>query len=357
MLTRVERNGARRAVSFSSVRELHRRSTKTGSATRIVGRSRKYSQDIECLSSKDGDIPRTRGNIGSDYGEGFTAFRGRSLEGISMDVDTLNESLKVQGAERMKFAMYPDQAFGLIYDFDVFVDVKHMKCLAWDKVADVYGYPKFDFDGRPHSHIDEMMAEKVILYVFKWTTDIKEARAIVYDYNQILIQTLLNHGRLMPDGAHDWLKLVGEFQIPCSLVSFFDRNTVESVLTNLGIQSNFAAVISAEDEVENRSQAYLKACIELQRPPEQCAVFCTTVESITAAHNCTMRAVALVGQCTAPQLSNADLTILNFLELTIYNLRRLFANKGNEFMDLKKGKGYDTMDEKPQIRNATFPDE
>lgn len=35
-------------------------------------------------------------------------------------------------------------------------------------------------------------------------------------------------------------------------------------------------------------------------------------------------------------LGQADLTVANFSELSVINLRRLFANKGSSFMDLQK---------------------
>lgn len=103
-----------------------------------------------------------------------------------------------------------------------------MLILAWNRVADMHGKSRFDFTGRPQSHIDEMMAEKVVLYVFKWTNDIKEARAIVYDFNQVLVQTLLHHGTLTHSSARTWLDLVGDFQIPCSLVSMMPWNSTHS---------------------------------------------------------------------------------------------------------------------------------
>jgi beta-phosphoglucomutase-like phosphatase (HAD superfamily) len=325
--------------------------------TRSSGLGRVYlsqnRRSIRCHSSDKGDISRIRDKIGGDYGEGFFSVR----NGTRLDIDAINESMKVTGAERMKYAMHPDRAYGLVYDLDVFIDIPKIKAMAWNTVADMHGYPRFDFNGRPQSHIDEMMPEKVVLYVFKWTDDIKKARAVVYDFNQVLVQTVLRHGVLTQESARVWLDLVGDFQIPCALVSFFDRKTIISLLEILGMESKFAKVVTADDEVENRSQAYLKASIELQRPPEQCAVFCTTVESITAAHNCTMRAIAIVGRSTAPQLSNADLTILNFEELTIYNIRRIFANGGSNFMDLKKAKGYDSSEKPSRIRNAIFPDD
>jgi hypothetical protein len=40
-----------------------------------------------------------------------------------------------------------------------------------------------------------------------------------------------------------------------------------------------------------------------------------------AAHNCTMRAVALLGTHKAFDLKNADLTCANMRELTVYNIR------------------------------------
>lgn len=36
------------------------------------------------------------------------------------------------------------------------------------------------------------------------------------------------------------------------------------------------------------------------------------------------------------ELDQADLAIASFAELSVINLRRLFANKGSSFMDLQK---------------------
>lgn len=87
---------------------------------------------------------------------------------------------------------------------------------------------------------------------------------------------------------------------------------------------------------------------------------------ITAAHNCTMMAIGLIGAhpayvnlapinieilqlkitayteveirgCTRRyDLVQADLAVASFNELSVINLRRLFANKGSTFMDLQK---------------------
>jgi hypothetical protein len=35
-----------------------------------------------------------------------------------LDVDTLNEKLRLRGAARMRLLMRPDEAYGMIFDFD-----------------------------------------------------------------------------------------------------------------------------------------------------------------------------------------------------------------------------------------------
>ena len=47
-------------------------------------------------------------------------------------------------------------------------------------------------------------------------------------------------------------------------------------------------------------------------------------------------AVAVLGAYPAYELKEADLTCSNLEELSIYNVRRLFAMDGDNFMDLKK---------------------
>lgn len=60
------------------------------------------------------------------------------------------------------------------------------------------------------------------------------------------------------------------------------------------------------------------------------------MQGIAAAHNCTMKAVAVQGDYKGYELKQADLTCSSLNELTIYNLRRLFSNRGAEFMDYHK---------------------
>ena len=300
-----------------------------------------------------------RRGIGSDYGEGFlqgTFGSSGEFSEVELDVDTLNENLKVRGAERHRQMQHPDEAFGLIYDMDVFVDVEKFQREAWDRVADAHGYPRFDFAGRPASHVRDMMPERLLLHVFKWTTDIKEARGLAYEHYETLMGLLVDRSELRDRSGLSWLEATAKQNIPSAIVSTFDRRTAHAVLARLGIHTANFSLITAESELESRSERFLMACMELRRPPEQCIVFCSCVESIIAAHNITAKAVALVGDSTSHQLASADLLLSSggFEDLTIYSLRRLFAGHGEGFMQLSKKKSEgDECDTKP-IEQATI---
>ena len=50
-----------------------------------------------------------------------------SGEATHLDVDTLNEKLKLRGAERLRTAMRPDEAFGMIFCLEgVIVDMQQV---------------------------------------------------------------------------------------------------------------------------------------------------------------------------------------------------------------------------------------
>ena len=49
-----------------------------------------------------------------------------------------------------------------------------------------------------------------------------------------------------------------------------------------------------------------------------------------------MQAVAVQGTHPAYKLGQADLTCSSLSELSVYNIRRLFATRGSDFMDKKK---------------------
>uniref|UniRef100_A0A803NDJ0 Haloacid dehalogenase-like hydrolase superfamily protein n=1 Tax=Chenopodium quinoa TaxID=63459 RepID=A0A803NDJ0_CHEQI len=138
------------------------------------------------------------------------------------------------------------------------------------------------------------------------------------------------------EGVEEWLEAVSTARIPCAIVSNLDRRIMVEALDRMGIKKYFQAIVSEEDGMEAMAHRFLSAAVKLDRKPSKCIVFEDDPRGVTAAHNCTMMAVALIGAHPAYDLVQADLAVANFSELSVINLRRLFAHKGSNFMDLQK---------------------
>lgn len=286
---------------------------------------------------------------GSEYGEGFFQFR-LSGEHTHLDVDTLNEQMQIQGKQRIRHSMRPDEAFGLIFNWDnVVADTRDLQRQAWRRVAQQEELP-FPAIERPQLY--DMRPERAVTDVLMWTREWKRAQELAWlvatEYAALLLEVAQPR-----DGVVDWLQLMSKTRVPCALVTSMDRHTTSELLEKLGLRNYFSCTVTADDDMETMSQRYLSAAIKLERPPNHCVVFSACPTSITAAHNCTMRAVALLGAHKAFDLKNADLTCANMRELTVYNIRRLFANRGNEHMDLRT-KNIGKQPPKRRLTNATF---
>lgn len=114
------------------------------------------------------------------------------------------------------------------------------------------------------------------------------------------------------------------------------RSSMKVALQKLGLERRFQSLVCAEDGMDTTSQRFLSAAIKLGRPPKQCVAFVPDLNSIAAAHNCSMRAVAVMGVHPGYRLNTADLTVGNMSDLAVYNLRKLFANADSDFMQLAK---------------------
>ncbi len=269
----------------------------------------------------------------SPVSQGFVQYAG-AHESLMLDVDTLNEQLKHSGAIRLRHAMKPDEAYGMIFNFDsVVADISAVQHQAWRQLAQQHSLP---FPAIPRPEVLSMSPEYNIIQTFRWTNNRKEAQALAYDL-AIITSDILNTLTEPHHGVRDWLVALTNFNVPCALVSRLDRATVRRVLERMCLHDYFTTMVTSEDDMETISQRLLSAAIKLHRPPNLCVLLDASPEGVTAAHNCTMKAIAVAGQYKAYQLKMADLTCASLGGLTVYNIRRLFANRGAEFMDVKHG--------------------
>ena len=76
--------------------------------------------------------------IGAEYGEGFETFRPNGL--LKVDVDFLNDRLQEGFLRRIRYAMKPDEAYGLIFSWDnVVADSRALMLDAWNQLASEEG--------------------------------------------------------------------------------------------------------------------------------------------------------------------------------------------------------------------------
>ncbi|XP_058110591.1 5-amino-6-(5-phospho-D-ribitylamino)uracil phosphatase, chloroplastic [Magnolia sinica] len=271
--------------------------------------------------------------IGAEYGEGFETFRPDGP--LKVDVDFLNDRMQESFLQRIRYAMKPDEAFGLIFSWDnVMADTRSLKLNAWKQLASEEGR-----DIILHGDIQRSMlytgADHVLRKVLCWENEESKLKRLKSRLSELYFENLLKL-RTPMEGLKEWLDAVYTAGIPCAVVSCLDRINLLASLQRMGLNKYFQAIVSEEDGMESMAHRFLSAAVKLDRKPSKCVVFEDDPRGITAAHNCTMMAVALIGAHPAYELVQADLAVASFSELSVINLRRLFAHKGSTFMDLQK---------------------
>ncbi|KAH8480705.1 hypothetical protein H0E87_030816 [Populus deltoides] len=271
--------------------------------------------------------------IGAEYGEGFETFRKDGL--LKVDVDFLNDKLQEGFLHRVRYAMKPDEAYGLVFSWDnVVADTRSIKLNVWKQLAIEEGkeIPEDELAQRMMLYAD---ADHILHKGLLWETAESEVVRLKLRLSQLYHANLL--GLREPiEGLEEWLDAVSRVHIPCAVVSCLDRINMVGALERMGLKKYFQAIVSEEDGMESIAHRFLSAAMKLDRKPSKCVVFEDDPRGIAAAHNCTMMAVGLIGAHPAYDLVQADLAVASFNELSVINLRRLFANKGSTFMDRQK---------------------
>ncbi|KAL2549870.1 Haloacid dehalogenase-like hydrolase (HAD) superfamily protein [Forsythia ovata] len=271
--------------------------------------------------------------IGAEYGEGFETFRPDGP--LKVDVDFLNDRLQEGFLQRIRYAMKPDEAYGLIFSWDnVVADTGALKLNAWKQLASEEG-KEIPQDDNVQRLLLYAGADHVLDKVLLWGRAQNDLDRLKLRLSQLYYHNLVQLSEPI-EGLKEWLDAVASSHIPCAVVSSLDRRNMVDALERMGLKKYFQAIVSEEDGMDSISHRFLSAALKLDRKPSKCVVFEDDPRGITAAHNCTMMAVALIGAHPAYDLGQADLAVASFNELSVINLRRLFAHKGSSFMELEK---------------------
>lgn len=269
--------------------------------------------------------------IGAEYGEGFETFRPDGP--LKVDVDFLNDRLQEGFLKRIRYAMKPDEAYGLIFSWDnVVAGTQALKLSAWKQLAQEEGK---EIPDDVHRLLLHGAPDHVLHKVLMWGNEACELERLKSKLSQLYSNNLLKLSEPM-EGLKEWLDAVSTARIPCAVVSSLDRRIMVDILEKMGLMTYFQAIVTEEDGMDSMAHRLLSAAVKLDRKPSKCVVFEDDPRGITAAHNCTMMAVGLIGAHPAYDLVQADLAVGSFNELSVINLRRLFAHTGSTFMELQK---------------------
>ncbi|RZC63087.1 hypothetical protein C5167_024826 [Papaver somniferum] len=330
---------------------------------RIITRASSSSgSDENGFSPSPSRVFREEEAIGAEYGEGFETFRPDGP--LKIDVDFLNDRMQEGFLQRIRYAMKPDEAFGLIFSWDnVVADTRTLKLNAWEQLASEEG-KNIPGGGTVEKSLLYASADHVLRKVLSWENEDNEVERLKSRLSELYFENLLKL-KAPIEGVKEWLDAVSTARVPCAIVSCLDRRTLVEALKCLGLTKYFQAqsisclgciqvtnseftihlgvwvnwskaIVTEEDGMDSVAHRFLSAAVKLDRKPSKCVVFEDDPRGIVAAHNCTMMAVALIGVHPAYELVQADLAVGSFNELSVINLRRLFAHKGSTFMELQK---------------------
>jgi len=318
--------------------------------------------------------------IGAEYGEGFVRLKPTGVE-ERVDVDDLNSRLAPSGALRLRRSLLaPDEAHAALFSFEgVIADTRSAQAAAWTAVAAERGLPwppreatglspppppppppssssssssssslsseetSFSISIPPRvALVCSLRPERAITEVLQWTQDWGLASRIAADVAHRYVDIVRDDGFCSArPGVAKWLSALQSAKVPAAVVTSLDRQTLLAALERMGLipssssssspssSSAFSSFVTAEDGAESLAHSLLAAALKLARPPNACCAFVSSPAGVAAAHNASMRAVAVLqggDGYGAHELRSADATVARLDELRVIQLRRLFAN-------------------------------
>ena len=249
---------------------------------------------------------------------------------VFLTAKDLNDRLRPDNLERLRYTLHPEEAFGNVFRFDgvVSADAHSLELESWQEVAREYGFPEPDRALLPR--IYDSLPERIVERTLQWTDDWGDIKRIAYRQNEIYRERFANHAHRPREGIAQWLEALCRHSMPCCVYSRMDREHVRRALKDLGLDEYFTETVSAEDGAEGSQQWFLTAALKIRRPPQKCVAYEDSPTGVILAHDALMRCVALVGLYPAYELHVADATVFGLDELTVLNVRRLFADRNED---------------------------
>jgi beta-phosphoglucomutase family hydrolase len=209
---------------------------------------------------------------------------------------------------------------GAIFDWDgVIINSAEHHELSWERIALEIGKPL------PEGHFKAgfgMKNEMIIPELLNWASDLDEVRQLSLRKEALYREIVVERGIVALPGVESWLRTLRDAGIPCVIASSTHRENIATTLGVLGLESFFAAMVTAEDVKRGKPdpEVFLRAGEKIGVTPDRGIVFEDALVGVAAAHAAGMRVAAVTTTNTREALAHADWVVDRLDELSVGQL-------------------------------------
>jgi beta-phosphoglucomutase family hydrolase len=221
--------------------------------------------------------------------------------------------------------MKQDETFGAIFDWDgVVVDSSSHHEESWERLAKETGFTL------PVGHFKKgfgMKNEFIIPNLLNWSSRLEEIQELSLRKEALYREILIEWGIRALPGVAECLGELSKRRIPCAIGSSTHRLNIDTILSVIGLENYFAAIVTAEDVSRGKPdpEVFLAAAGRIGVAPNRCVVFEDALVGIEAAHRGGMKVVAVATTNPIEKLMGADLAVHRLDELSVDQLAALVA--------------------------------
>lgn len=212
----------------------------------------------------------------------------------------------------------------VIWDLDgVIVDTIPYHLEAWRQLF--YKRGRLDFAKEGFREIFGQRNDDTIKKVFGERISPQELAALSEEKEEYF-RLYINRGNIKPmPGALELLSSLRKRGFHQALVSSAPIKNIELLLSSLGINENFEAIISSKDVSRGKPdpEGFLLAAAKMNVEERRCVVIEDTVSGVRAAKRAGMKCLAVIGVYEKESLAEADIVVESLEKVAVKDFEML----------------------------------
>ncbi len=217
-----------------------------------------------------------------------------------------------------------NKSYAAVFDMDgVIVDSNPHHKIALDQFFKKYNLEVSEKD--LHEKLYGRRNQEWIPLIFNREIDAEELEQLSFE-KEALFREIYADDIVPVDGLEDFLKQLNKANIPCVVGTSAPVENADFVLEKTGLGKYFKEVLHAKHVSIGKPHPdiYLKTAKAVNLPPTKCVVFEDSLPGVEAGLKSEAKVVGVTTTHSPEELSNCDLTIKDFTEITLDDFLRLF---------------------------------